>query len=62
MTNPAGKVYLAGAGPGHGARLLERADIVFYDALVHADTLALAQQAEKIPVGKRCGRRATTCC
>lgn len=61
-----GKVYLVGAGPGapdlitmRGAAILERADIVFHDALVHPDTLALAPKAEKIPVGKRCGRLST---
>jgi len=61
-----GKVYLVGAGPGapdlitmRAARVLERANIVFYDALVHADTVALAVHAEKIAVGKRCGRYST---
>jgi len=61
-----GTVYLVGAGPGapdlltvRAANLLARADIVFHDALVHADTLALAARAEKIAVGKRCGKHST---
>ena len=61
-----GTVYLVGAGPGEpdlltlrAARLLERADIVFHDALVHAETLALAGRATKIPVGKRSGKHST---
>jgi len=59
-----GRVYLVGAGPGapdlitlRGAEVLKRADIVFHDALVHADTLALAAAARHVPVGKRCGAR-----
>lgn len=66
MANSTGKVYLIGAGPGapdlltlRAARLLARADIVFYDALVHADTIALAMNAKKVGVGKRCGQLST---
>jgi len=61
--NTLGKVYLVGAGPGavdlitvRGAKLLEQADIVFYDALVDPEMLTLCPQAEKIEVGKRCGK------
>ena len=58
-----GKVFLVGAGPGaadlitvRGAKLLEQADIVFHDALVEPEMLALCPQAIKVPVGKRCGK------
>lgn len=61
-----GKVFLIGAGPGaadlitlRGAEMLKRADIVFYDALVHPDTLALAPNARLVAVGKRCSRIST---
>ncbi|HSQ03677.1 MAG TPA: uroporphyrinogen-III C-methyltransferase [Burkholderiales bacterium] len=61
-----GTVYLVGAGPGapdlitlRGAEILRRADIVFHDALVHPDTLEIAAYAEKVAVGKRCGRHST---
>ena len=61
-----GKVFLIGAGPGapdlitvRGAEILGRADIVFYDALVHPDTLAFASHAKKVAVGKRCSRIST---
>lgn len=66
MKQAAGKVFLVGAGPGardlitlRGAEILKRADIVFHDALVHPELLALAARAEKIAVGKRCGKFAT---
>ena len=58
-----GKVYLVGAGPGavdlitvRGAKLLAQSDIVFYDALVDPEMLSLCPQAERVAVGKRCGK------
>jgi uroporphyrin-III C-methyltransferase len=63
MKTTLGKVYLVGAGPGaadlitlRGARLLEKADIVFHDALVEPEMLALCPQATLVPVGKRCSK------
>jgi uroporphyrin-III C-methyltransferase len=61
-----GTVYLIGAGPGaadlltlRAGRLLERADIVFHDALVHPEVIALAVRARIVAVGKRCNRIST---
>jgi uroporphyrin-III C-methyltransferase len=61
-----GTVYLVGAGPGaadlltlRAAKLLERADIVFYDALVPLDVLSISGNALKVKVGKRSGRLST---
>ena len=66
MAQVVGKVYLVGAGPGapdlltlRAASLLARADIVFHDALVHPQTLALAEHAVKVAVGKRSGKHST---
>jgi uroporphyrin-III C-methyltransferase len=61
-----GTVHLVGAGPGalglltlRAARLLGEADIVFHDALVSKEILALAAQAKLVAVGKRSGRFST---
>ncbi|HMP46919.1 MAG TPA: uroporphyrinogen-III C-methyltransferase, partial [Sphingopyxis sp.] len=59
-----GTVWLVGAGPGDtelltmkAVRLIGRADIVFYDALVGDGVLALIPpHAERVSVGKRSGR------
>jgi uroporphyrin-III C-methyltransferase len=61
-----GIVYLVGAGPGaadlltlRAARLLERADIVFYDALISEEVLLSSRNSIKIKVGKRSGKHST---
>src|SRR5258708_2415786 len=61
-----GKVCLMGGGrgaadliTGRGAGLLKCADIVFHDALVHPEMLALAPGAKQVAVGKRCSRIST---
>lgn len=61
---PVGHVSLLGAGPGdpelltlRALRRLRAADVVLYDALVHADLLTHAKEgAELVFVGKRAGR------
>lgn len=59
-----GTVWLVGAGPGDpelltlkAVRLIERADVIFYDALVGEGVLALIPpRTERRSVGKRAGR------
>ena len=61
---PAGTVWLVGAGPGDpelltrkAERLIRAASVIFYDALVGPEVLALAPVAARlVPVGKRSGR------
>lgn len=58
-----GKVYLTGAGPGaadlltvRAARILAEAEVVFHDALVSADVLALCPPGcQVVSVGKKGG-------
>ena len=58
-----GKVWLAGAGPGDAslltlkaARLIEKADVIVYDALISAETLSrIPEKKEVIYVGKHAG-------
>ncbi|MDQ6621619.1 MAG: uroporphyrinogen-III C-methyltransferase [Pseudomonadota bacterium] len=63
---PTGTVYLVGAGPGapdlltlRAARIIGDADIVFHDALIHPDVVAMARKAIIVSVGKRCGTHST---
>src|SRR4051812_25142675 len=60
-------VSLVGAGPGDpglitvkGARLLERADVVVYDALANPRLLSYCPRAEIVYVGKRAAHHSMT--
>ncbi len=62
MAPPQGKVWLVGAGAGEpglitvrGLSLLQRADVVLFDALAHPALLESCPQAEQRNVGKRYG-------
>src|ERR1044071_8318905 len=61
-----GIVYLVGAGPGdaglltlRGAELLNRADVVVYDALVNPELLRLAPKSAEIIYGGKRARQHT---
>lgn len=69
MQTKKGKVILVGAGPGDpelitvkAARWLQKADIVLADRLVSPQIIEdyVSHYAEVIPVGKQCGRGAST--
>lgn len=64
-----GKVILAGAGPGDpelitvkAVRWLQKADVILVDRLVSSQIIEdyASHYAEVIPVGKQCGRGAST--
>jgi uroporphyrin-III C-methyltransferase len=59
---PNAHLSIVGAGPGDpelislkAVRLLQQAEVVLYDALVHPDVLLHCPQAVLVPVGKRAG-------
>lgn len=64
LVKPSGIIYFVGAGPGsldyltlRGYELLQRADVVFYDALVAPELLACCRSTcECVEVGKRSQR------
>jgi uroporphyrin-III C-methyltransferase/precorrin-2 dehydrogenase/sirohydrochlorin ferrochelatase/uroporphyrin-III C-methyltransferase len=69
MTTQKGKVVLIGAGPGDpdlitvkASRWLSKADVVLVDRLVSPQIIEdyVSPYAEVIPVGKQCGRGAST--
>jgi uroporphyrin-III C-methyltransferase len=69
MAHQKGKVILVGAGPGDpglltvkAARFLQQADVVLVDRLVSPQIIEefVSPDAEVIPVGKQCGRGAST--
>ena len=60
-------VYLIGAGPGaadlitvRGSRILAKADIVFYDALIDFSMLDWCSSTKLVQVGKRCGSHSSS--
>lgn len=65
LTRESGTVYLVGAGPGdpdlisvRGLKLLQQADALVYDRLVHPDLIDSAPaKTEKIYVGKAAARK-----
>jgi uroporphyrin-III C-methyltransferase len=68
MKKGAGKVTIAGAGPGQlehltlaALRAIHEADVILYDALIDDSILAeFPPAAESVFVGKRCGNHAYT--
>lgn len=68
MKTGAGKVTIAGAGPGQldhltiaALRAIHEADVILYDALIEDSIIAeFPLKAESIFVGKRCGNHAYT--
>lgn len=68
MRGQQGKVDIVGAGPGGlayltliGKCLIEQAEVLIYDALIHPKTLTLAtKKCLLVPVGKRGGQPSTS--